>query len=91
MDRLLIENMTKECITDSLGMGPGEVLNQSRIEEDLKMDSLDLVELVLILEEKFAIILEDDMFERNRYPEGMKVIDLVGLIAEQLVNKEEEK
>lgn len=42
---------------------PGEVLPDSTLQGDLRLDSLDIVELVMNLEDEFAIEIPDDEIE----------------------------
>ncbi len=43
-----------------LGVDPGEVKVDSRFREDLKADSLDLVELIMAIEEEFGGEISDE-------------------------------
>ena len=47
------------CVAQVLARNPGEVSPQSRLIEDLGADSLDLVELMYVLEDEFAIKLDN--------------------------------
>lgn len=51
----------------------------SNIMESLKVDSVDLVEIVLDIEEKFNIQIEDQLIEKMRTPQ-----DLVNIIQEKM-------
>jgi acyl carrier protein len=46
------------CVAQVLAKNPGDVSPQSRLIEDLGADSLDLVELMYVLEDEFAIKLD---------------------------------
>lgn len=46
------------CVAQVLAKNPAEVLPQSRLLDDLGADSLDLVELMYVLEDEFAIKLD---------------------------------
>ena len=50
----------KEVLASELGVDEGKVTADARFKEDLDADSLDLVEVVLALEEKFGIEIPDD-------------------------------
>jgi acyl carrier protein len=52
----------KEVAAEVLSVDPGQVTEAARFKEDLDADSLDLVELVMGLEERFDIeVPEDDL------------------------------
>lgn len=51
-------------IGDQLGAEPGSVTPQARFIEDLKADSLDVVELIMTLEERFGITIPDSEAEK---------------------------
>lgn len=53
----------KEVVVEQLNVSPDEVKEGSRFVEDLGADSLDVVELVMALEEKFDIEIPDDKAE----------------------------
>jgi acyl carrier protein len=50
----------KEVLASELGVEAEKVTSEARFKEDLDADSLDLVEVVLALEEKFGIEIPDD-------------------------------
>ena len=49
----------KEVVVEQLNVNPDEVKEESKFVEDLGADSLDVVELVMALEEKFDIEIPD--------------------------------
>jgi acyl carrier protein len=52
----------KEVASEVLSVDPGQVTETARFKEDLDADSLDLVELVMGLEERFDIeVPEEDL------------------------------
>jgi len=53
----------KEVVVEQLNVSPDEVKEDSKFVEDLGADSLDVVELVMALEEKFDIEIPDDQAE----------------------------
>jgi acyl carrier protein len=55
----VVETM-KEVLASELGVDADKVTPDARFKEDLDADSLDLVEVVLALEEKFGIEIPDD-------------------------------
>jgi acyl carrier protein len=50
----------KEVLAAELGVETDKVTADARFKEDLDADSLDLVEVVLALEEKFDVQIPDD-------------------------------
>ncbi len=54
----------KEVVVEQLDCDPAEVKEDSRFIEDLGADSLDVVELVMALEEKFDIEIPDEDAEK---------------------------
>ena len=54
----------KEVVIEQLNVNPDEVKMESKFVEDLGADSLDVVELVMALEEKFGIEIPDDQAEK---------------------------
>ena len=49
----------KEVVVEQLNVNPDEVKKESKFVEDLGADSLDVVELIMELEEKFDIEIPD--------------------------------
>ncbi|MDD5371961.1 MAG: acyl carrier protein [Campylobacterota bacterium] len=56
----------KEVVVEQLGVNADEVKEDAKFVEDLGADSLDVVELVMALEEKFDIEIPDDEAEKIR-------------------------
>ena len=54
----------KEVVVEQLNVNPDEVKVESKFVEDLGADSLDVVELVMALEEKFDIEIPDTDAEK---------------------------
>lgn len=54
----------KEVVVEQLNVNPDEVKEESKFVEDLGADSLDVVELVMALEEKFGIEIPDEDAEK---------------------------
>jgi acyl carrier protein len=54
----------KEVVVEQLNANPEEVKEDSKFVEDLGADSLDVVELVMALEEKFGIEIPDEDAEK---------------------------
>lgn len=57
-------NKVKEILLENLGCSEDEIEMDSNLIEDLGADSLDIVELSLVLEEDFDITVEDEDFEK---------------------------
>jgi len=55
-----LEERVCRIIVEQIGCDPGQVTAESRLFEDLDLDSLDGVELVLGLEHEFGIEVTDD-------------------------------
>ena len=54
----------KELIVETLSVDEDKIKLESNLAEDLKIDSLDAVELVMTLEEEFDIKLPDDVLKQ---------------------------
>lgn len=54
-----LESKIKKSIAEVLGVKEVEIRRESRFIEDLKADSLDKMELILALEEKFGLKIGD--------------------------------
>jgi acyl carrier protein len=67
----------KKIIVEQLGVDEEEVTTTASFVEDLNADSLDLVELIMSLEEEFAMEISDEDAERIQ-----KVSDAVEFIEE---------
>jgi acyl carrier protein len=62
MDRTKALDTLKEVAAEVLSVEPDQVVETARFKEDLDADSLDLVELVMGLEERFDIeVPEEDL------------------------------
>lgn len=54
----------KEIIIDKLNVDEEKIVPEARFREDLKADSLDLVELIMAFEEAFGGTISDDDAQR---------------------------
>ena len=50
----------KEVLTDQLGVDEGDINEEASFQDDLDADSLDLVELIMELEDRFGIKISDE-------------------------------
>ncbi len=72
-----IEQRVKEILHMRLGMPSEQILTESRLVEDLGMDSLDAVELAIAMERAFDISISEHRIA------GLKTVaDVVGLAEE---------
>ena len=66
----------REIVVEQLSVNADEVKEESKFIEDLGADSLDVVELVMALEEKFDIEISDDAAEKiTTVKEAMEFIE----------------
>jgi acyl carrier protein len=59
-----VEQMVKEIIIEQLSVSEEEVVPEASFVDDLGADSLDLVELIMVLEEKFNKEIPDEDAEK---------------------------
>jgi acyl carrier protein len=59
-----VEQMVKEIVVEQLSVSEEEVVAEASFVDDLGADSLDLVELVMVLEEKFNQEIPDEDAEK---------------------------
>jgi acyl carrier protein len=59
-----VESKVKEIIVEQLGVDAGQVTPEASFVDDLGADSLDTVELVMALEEKFELEIPDEDAEK---------------------------
>jgi len=60
MDEQAVFEKVKEIIIDKLNADPAAIVPPARFREDLKADSLDLVELIMAFEEEFGGTISDE-------------------------------
>jgi acyl carrier protein len=63
MDRAAAFTILKEAAVEVLAVDPSAVTEEARFKEDLDADSLDLVEFVMALEERFDISVPEEDLE----------------------------
>jgi acyl carrier protein len=59
----MIERL-KKIVAEQLGVEESKVVPEARFAEDLKADSLDLVEMIMSLEEEFNVDIPDEEAEK---------------------------
>lgn len=68
----------KEVVVEQLSVSPEAIKLDSKIMEDLGADSLDIVELVMALEEKFEVEIPDS--EAEKLVTVQNVVDYINSI-----------
>ena len=64
MDREKAVEEVRAILVEQLGVDPAEVTVESSFQEDLNADSLDLVELIMEMEDRFKIKIPDEEAEK---------------------------
>ena len=59
-----VEERVKKIVIEQLGVKEEEVTNEASFVDDLGADSLDLVELIMVMEEKFEQEIPDEDAEK---------------------------
>lgn len=54
-----IFEVVRECLADSLALEPAKITRESRLADDLGADSLDIIDVVFMLEKRFQIRVRD--------------------------------
>lgn len=68
MDDADIFPRVKSVIFELLGVNWEDITPNAKLEEDLGVDSLDSVEMCMMLEEEFGVDIPEEQFERLRTP-----------------------
>jgi acyl carrier protein len=61
-----IELKVKSVIAEKIGKSPSEIRDDATFIEDLGLDSLDLVDMIMKLEEEFGISIPDEDLDKIR-------------------------
>jgi acyl carrier protein len=61
-----VEDKVVGIVSEQLGVPKEEITRESSFVDDLKADSLDVVELVMEFEDEFDITIPDDDYEKIR-------------------------
>ncbi|MFP5451810.1 MAG: acyl carrier protein [Thermoleophilia bacterium] len=64
MDREKAVEEIRAILVEQLGVDPAEVTETSNFQEDLNADSLDLVELIMEMEDRFKTKIPDEEAEK---------------------------
>ena len=79
MERTELEGKVCKILADNLSVPEDDVTPESRFQEDLDADSLDLVEAVLALGEEFGVSIPEEEME------GVKTVgQAVDLVAQKI-------
>jgi acyl carrier protein len=78
MERDEVMTLVREHLAEELEVDPGRIEDATRFREDLEADSLDLYELVMELEDRYAIKVTEE--EATRI---LTVGDAVGFVLER--------
>lgn len=79
MTREEIELLICQRLAELVECDPGDISAETRLEEDLEADSLDLVELAMALEEELSLEIPDDELE------GIRTVgDAIDFVSERL-------
>ena len=74
-----IEGRVRKILAENLSVPQDDITMESRFQEDLDADSLDLVEAVLALEEEFGVSIPEEEME------GVKTVgEAVNLVSSKL-------
>lgn len=63
MDRSEIQSKMKELLVEELGLDGDKITDEAHFEEDLEVDSLGVVELLMVLEDEFGVKIPDEEAE----------------------------
>ena len=84
MTRTDVFELVRGRLAELIECDPGDIKLETRLEEDLEADSLDLVELAMALEEELSLEIPDEELE------GIRTVgDAVEFIAERVSIDEE--
>ena len=61
-----IFDQLKEMLVDQLGVNEADITMEASFQDDLDADSLDLVEVIMEMEDKFSVKISDEEAEQIR-------------------------
>jgi len=64
LDRAKVVEAVRAILVEQLGVDASEVTEEASFQEDLNADSLDLVELIMEMEDRFKIKIPDEEAEK---------------------------
>lgn len=64
MKKVQIAQKVTEIIAENRRLGPGIVLGSDLLQDTLRMDSLDMVEACMCLEEEFSLNIDDEQLDK---------------------------
>lgn len=64
LDRAKVVEEVRSILVEQLGVDPSEVTEEASFQEDLNADSLDLVELIMEMEDRFKVKIPDEEAEK---------------------------
>lgn len=64
MDRQKAVEEVRAILVEQLGVDPNDVTETASFQEDLNADSLDLVELIMEMEDRFQVKIPDEEAEK---------------------------
>ena len=70
-----IKSKVIKLIADQAGVAEGEITLETSLQADLELDSLDIMDLLLVLEEEFDLQIPDEELSKIQ-----KVTDIVNYI-----------
>ena len=73
-----VENQVREIIVEKFQVAPEKVKADAKLDADLGADSLDLVDLMMMLEDKFKLTISDEEADKIK-----TVSDVVNYIYEK--------
>ena len=59
----MIFEKVRDILAEQLDIDPEEITLDSRMQEDLEADSLDVVDLVMSIEDEFSVEIPDELVE----------------------------
>jgi acyl carrier protein len=77
MTREKVLKIVIDILVDKLGLDEEEINEQSHLEDDLCMDSLDAIEVIMQLEHAWSISINDDSKEVNEIKTVSDITDYI--------------
>jgi len=86
MTRTDIFELIRGRLAELIECEPADIALETRLEEDLEADSLDLVELAMALEEELSLEIPDEELE------GIRTVgDAVDFVAERVASQQQQQ